>query len=267
MTSPSPRFPQMIGFSGKFGAGKDAVAAAVADHLTAGRWAHISFGHALRMEVNDFYVACGNGHLRPRFTFRSADGVDVPAPKLGVDRPRNADGSCYEIVATEHAGGACLEKLEDGSVCGSDAELPVDSYQRSPATRSALQWHGTDLRRAEDRDYWARRAIEAARSELSSPDVDLAVFTDVRFPNEVDAIKDAGGVVVRLFVSPETRDARLLARDGHLPPPGASDHPSETALNEYTDFDLVLSNDGAFEDTVQAVLDFLASLAAEDSAA
>lgn len=54
------------------------------------------------------------------------------------------------------------------------------------------------------------------------------VVTDVRFPNEFDAIKERGGYVVR------------ITRDGVGP---ANAHPSETALDGF-DFDFVLDNNG-----------------------
>lgn len=52
------------------------------------------------------------------------------------------------------------------------------------------------------------------------------VVTDVRFPNEVKAIKDRGGMVIR------------ISREGVGP---ANNHPSETALDDYK-FDAIITN-------------------------
>ncbi len=54
------------------------------------------------------------------------------------------------------------------------------------------------------------------------------IITDVRFPNEAKAIKDRGGILIKV-VRPETD---ILA----------GDHESETALDNYKDWDLVLDN-------------------------
>lgn len=57
------------------------------------------------------------------------------------------------------------------------------------------------------------------------------VVTDVRFPNEADAIKSAGGVVVR------------IVRDGVGP---VNTHVSDNAMNDY-EFDVTISNNGTIE--------------------
>ena len=94
-------------------------------------------------------------------------------------------------------------------------ERAKDSYSE---VRRLLQNYGTEGVRRLDPDFWVRVAgaqIEARRSE----GLPVAV-TDVRFPNEVDAIVNAGGTVFR------------IARPGYVLPTTAADvHPSETALD------------------------------------
>jgi hypothetical protein len=57
------------------------------------------------------------------------------------------------------------------------------------------------------------------------------VITDVRFPNEAEAIKKRGGKVIS------------VVRPGHM---DTGNHPSETALDGYN-FDYVMYNDGSLE--------------------
>lgn len=57
------------------------------------------------------------------------------------------------------------------------------------------------------------------------------IFTDTRFPNEAKAIKDRGGVLIKIV-----RDT------GNNDP-----HISETALDEYTEWDYILDNNGTLE--------------------
>jgi hypothetical protein len=65
------------------------------------------------------------------------------------------------------------------------------------------------------------------------------IITDVRFPNEAQAIKDRGGIVVR------------IERPGGESHCGGA-HASETALDDY-DFDIVINNDGTIEELIDKV--------------
>lgn len=88
--------------------------------------------------------------------------------------------------------------------------------------RALLQWWGTDLRRAQDPDYWVKKGVETAKHEMEYPTFDplILVFTDVRFQNEADAIRDLGGMVVEVWADDETRRERL---GDTLPPTHASE--------------------------------------------
>lgn len=65
------------------------------------------------------------------------------------------------------------------------------------------------------------------------------VITDVRFPNEVEAIKDRSGIMIRIN-RPETDS-------------NAGTHLSETALDDYQDWDIVINNNGTIEDLIQKI--------------
>ena len=60
-----------------------------------------------------------------------------------------------------------------------------------PGVREFLQNLGVAVRKI-DPDFW----VNAAFLEYSS--YVTTVFTDVRFPNEIDAIREAGGIIVRI---------------------------------------------------------------------
>jgi hypothetical protein len=97
---------------------------------------------------------------------------------------------------------------------------------QSEDVRDFLQDLGTDGgRRALGYNVW----VDAAMRCLPV----MTVFTDVRFPNEADAIRNRGGLVVRVTrpgVGPKLR------ADG-------TPHESEVALDDYN-FDHVICNDG-----------------------
>lgn len=91
--------------------------------------------------------------------------------------------------------------------------------------REFLQFLGTEIGRRMYPQIWINATINNIIAEQS----ELAIITDVRFPDEVDAIHEAGGYVIRL-----TRD---LLEDTHV---------SETALDpenfDWNKFDLVVDN-------------------------
>lgn len=64
------------------------------------------------------------------------------------------------------------------------------------------------------------------------------IITDTRFPNEANAIKQRGGIIIRV------NSGRCNNNDNH---------PSETSLDNYKNFDYVISNDGTIEQLVEEV--------------
>lgn len=95
--------------------------------------------------------------------------------------------------------------------------------------RPLLQWWGTEYRRSIDPDYWVRQL--AQQVELEKPQI--ALITDMRFPNEMAWVKQYGETV-------------LVSRPD-LPP---ATHASETALDgaSLEEWSIVLENSGTLEE-------------------
>jgi hypothetical protein len=95
----------------------------------------------------------------------------------------------------------------------------------NPTVREFLEHFGTKIIRKIKNDAWAKFSLNRILMEGS----ELAIVPDVRFPNEVDAIKEEGGIVIRL-----TRDIYN------------SDAEAEKALDkdvfDWNKFDLVIDN-------------------------
>ena len=128
----------------------------------------------------------------------------------------------------------------------------VHARTRTPVIREALQKLGTDVRRAQDADYWVKQALIPAVEALAAGR--SVYFTDARFPNEVANAAALGAFSVRLDISREVQLARLMARD-HIaaPSPEQLFHDSETSLDAYPDFDVRVDNTGTLAECLAAV--------------
>lgn len=97
-----------------------------------------------------------------------------------------------------------------------------------------LQKLGTEVGRAIHKDAWVRSLFLHYEEGLSRWIID-----DVRFPNEADEIKRRGGVVIRFEGDPG--DVRKnTTRD--------LTHPSETALDDYENFDVIIKTEDFMND-------------------
>lgn len=222
-----------IGLAGSMGAGKDTTAAALAYVLRHPSVTHVAGGRAARR------VAFAD--VLKREAYRQALAVkSILALRSGVESALDVERAIVEDEALCWAfmpagaplpGGlvslycqivADAEREGDAGAWDEDAFIAV----KTPAKRVAYQLLGQTVRSV-DPGYWVRAAVEGVDWEREFP-----VFTDVRMPNEVEALYDAGAPVVYLRVSPEVQRERLLTRDGSLPSADALAHETETALDE-----------------------------------
>lgn len=125
---------------------------------------------------------------------------------------------CIDILGLEHRQcyGSDKAKNELVNCFWNDNQLTA---------REVLQIVGTDMFRKMQQHVWSNATIRQIFREQPS----LAIIADCRFPNEVDAIKNVEGIVIKLTRNPYN-----------------SDHASEIALdaNRYNQsvFDLVIDN-------------------------
>lgn len=110
-----------------------------------------------------------------------------------------------------------------------------------------LQQLGTNvLREGFNKNVW----INALMLELSKSKGNY-IITDCRFKNEADAIKNAGGFLIRVN-RPDNPIARNSNRD--------LSHPSETDMDDYTGFDAVIENDADLESLENKVKELISSI-------
>lgn len=104
--------------------------------------------------------------------------------------------------------------------------------------RRLLQILGTEWGRERNPDIWVNILLAALDALPAHTNV---FITDVRFPNEIQALKSRGFILVNL-VRPSAQ--RLAAfTDG-----GSTQHASETALKGNRDWDLTIANESTLDE-------------------
>lgn len=112
--------------------------------------------------------------------------------------------------------------FESGEFKESFTSLPLSNKEGEPMTnREFLQYFGTEVGRSIDKDLWIKALMYSYGRDKESH----WIVPDVRFPNEADAIRDAGGVLWK------------IERDGS----GAGNHISEKLIDDIM-VDIIIEN-------------------------
>lgn len=201
--------------SGKMGSGKDTVAPGVVAAVNSAPSISLSFAKALKNELTEVVTIIQDALASPTGSATTESVTYTIAQKMNVPIPQ------AQFIAE-----TLFDAVKSGAV--------TDGFQRTPQTRAAQQFWGTQVRRAQDENYWVKITVrEAAKSIAAGCNV---YSTDARFVNEVQAVSSMGGFVVRLDVSEEEQARRIFARDNIVLSEEARAHVSETALDDYAGF-------------------------------
>lgn len=214
----------IIGISGKIGSGKDLVGQMVQyiGQVEGGGTAYL-FEETVMDNIVDT-----NGWTWQGKKFADALKDNV-CNLLGCTRKQLEDRDYKEKELGEewwyyqHADGI----KPYGFWTGMDKSI-AERFLVKPTPRLILQRLGTEgVRDVIHPNAWVNAAM-AGYSEDKN-----VVFTDMRFPNELNAVASRGGITIR-----------VVRGDGDT-----GDHPSEVALDDYFDsFDYILWNNGSVED-------------------
>lgn len=164
----------IIGFGNKARQGKDEAIKTIIAANPAKDIRRYGFGDALKREVNEAVAAAGG--MEKLFS------ADFPSDLIPIVSP----GMRY--VTTCRSGRLHEVVTYDPNPDMSDPLCPFGKQ------RALLQWWGTEFRRTQDPDYWVKKT--AARIFNDRPEA--ALICDLRFPNEMAAIQNAGGYCVRV---------------------------------------------------------------------
>jgi hypothetical protein len=105
-----------------------------------------------------------------------------------------------------------------------------------------LQRMGTDVYRVKDPEVWVRSTYWTIAEQAP----EIAIVSDVRFPNEAQMVKDMGGTLIKC-VRREPNGQQFID------PSRSATHPSETAMDGYTGWDYEIDACGIAQLEYQAV--------------
>ena len=220
----------LVGISGKMGSGKDTAASLLAEmiHRRGDKVVIRSLADGLKDEVARIVTYA-------LMSQSEQDFCDSVISWSGISSIQ-----AQELLKALHPLIASLleQKVEPNEVT---AELLYRNPADKPLVREVLKFWGNDVRRAQNPDHWVDMAAGYV-TEQSNMGVSC-IIPDVRRQNEAGFIKDAGGLLVRLNVSEEEQRRRLLSRDNKLSDRSAFTHITETDLDEYNRFDVILDTD------------------------
>lgn len=124
--------------------------------------------------------------------------------------------------------------FESGEFKESFTSLPLSNKEGEPMTnREFLQYFGTEVGRSIDKDLWIKALMYSYGRDKESH----WIIPDVRFPNEADAIRNAGGVLWK------------IERDGS----GAGNHISEKLIDDIK-VDVVIENNLDMKYYIKAII-------------
>lgn len=213
----------LIGFSGKKASGKDTLAEIFKANFEEefGRAAFSPFAFPLKGEATSIIM----------FIYQWVHGMGFDNESRMLTRLANN----YNLTPEQarYIYNLLLPELKI-------ADRPFDGWTRTESVWTLLRTLGTDIRQPQDKIYWVRRTVQTIVSNANNGI--STIVQDVRFLHEVEALKDMGAFVARVDITPEAQARRLGVRDGVVADDAARQHASETALDDYPNFDIRVDN-------------------------
>jgi len=146
----------------------------------------------------------------------------------------------YDLSQLVYEMGNHSEMMNTTLDCINDLKIYDDNWyeDKTDLTRVLLQTYGTEIFRDRvDQQYWPKQLCKRC---LESKD-DVILLTDVRFENEISMVKELG-ILIKDIEVVSIRIERPMDRTEDF-----NEHPSETALDDCTDWDYVVTNDDTLE--------------------
>lgn len=240
--------PKIIGVSGRIGSGKDLVGSIIQNLTAKERYGYLENTWEVKKWAGKLKTIASLLTGIPTYKFEDQEFKKTYLPKEWN----------YWTISLIDNGKLLLQHGRYNTKEEAEGFIPFlkQSYgefrmeyvagMQQMTARQFLQELGTDaLRNSLHPNTWVN-ALMADYTGTYDMDTDLTtypnwVITDTRFPNEAEAIKEAGGIIIRVTRTKEKSE---------------STHSSETALDDWT-FDYEINNNGTIEELSSYVYSIL----------
>ena len=254
----------ILGINGKIGSGKDTVGKII-QYLTLGEEFSKTNGDILAdLEYNGYYANKSNFRIK-----KFADKLkDIVCMLLGCTREQLEDrefkekelGEEWWYWKMERDGGYSPIILDYLTTTKKELKNYEGLELIKPTPRFLLQFIGTNLFRNQlHPEIWVNSLMNEYKlyketkpfvnSTLKDEEYPNWIITDMRFPNELEAVKNKGGISIRVNRFEQISESVKVHGIG-VP------HPSETALDSAT-FDYTIDNNGTLLELVEKVKEIL----------
>lgn len=220
----------LLGFGSKARNGKDTAAEAIRDY------------YRTKAEHARAHVPTWKGEVRTGI-FKYADALYKEANEwLQTEEGRDWTkfGATADIINATIDGFPLAQWVRPEPNAEISALAPYGKHPK------LLQFWGTEYRRTNfGQDYWIKKTYASIPANL-----DIAMISDLRFPNEAEAVEQRGGYTVNV---------QRLRKDGtqYTDPSRPADHPSETALDNWNWNFKITSPDGHQAWTAQQAINLV----------
>lgn len=241
----------IIGISGKIGSGKDTIAKII-QYLTIAKSSYIKDGHVFNLdnsyEKSPWKIKKMAGKLKQMVSLLTGIPVEDLEKEEVKNRKLGPEWKVFEYTDDE---GKTKVRLGD--------DLIFDNLGTTYTVRQLLQKLGTEALReiihpnvhinalfADYNKVFTSKSYiksDGTSSELEFPNW---LITDVRFPNEGEAILDRNGILIR---TNRWREDHFIYN--------VKEHPSETSLDNYDKFKYTINNSGTIQDLIERVKEIL----------
>lgn len=180
-----------------------------------------------------------------------------PLPDIGLfAKMRSGKDEVFKILDRM---GFDVERVAFGDVMKESFYERFPHIPKDPKPIDLLQKYGQAMREI-DPDVWVRPTMN--RKQLKADILAQAgfmvpsfVFTDIRQPNEYQAVKDSGAFMVKIEAPLELRVKRMLEL-GETVTPEVLEAPTERYIDNF-ESDFVIYNDGTIEDLEKQVIEMI----------
>lgn len=261
----------IIGISGKISSGKDTVAQMI--HWLESKWSNAGLAKKDPMKSYKTFMSMEKPFSTSDWeTRRFADTLkDITCMLIGCTREQLEDREFKEESLGENWAYWIYEDKKYDYV-SSDKQFFRDKslilHHHTP--RSLMQLLGTEAgREIIHPNIWVNALFAEYTPQDKSAFIDALdimpkyeypkwIIPDTRFPNEAKAIRDRGGILIRINRPIKKRQKGSTDANARLHLKNA--HPSETALDNWEDWDYIIENDGTLEDLLEKVKEIYSNL-------